>query len=317
MRQLPRKQELFTSSCCMKEKICIVITGPTAVGKTACAVKWAEAFSTSIISADSRQCYRELDIGVAKPGPAELAAVPHYFINSHSIHEEVNASVFERYALKAADEIFQRHRIAIMVGGTGLYIKAFTSGLDEMPAVDPAVRAGLRLEWEKKGLHWLQETVRKEDSDYFSSGEIQNPQRLLRALEVVRSTGRSIRTFQRGEPAQRPFKIVQMGLELPRDLLYERINQRVDEMIESGLEAELEGLQFFLQLNALQTVGYREWIPFFEGRSGRDKVIDEIKKNTRHYAKRQLTWLKKDENITWIDARDEAAITRFMSSFEI
>jgi tRNA dimethylallyltransferase len=301
----------------MKENICIVITGPTAVGKTACAVRWAQHFSTSIISADSRQCYRELDIGVAKPDPIELAAVPHYFINSHSIHEEVNASVFERYALEVANKLFRQHNLVIMVGGTGLYIKAFTSGLDEMPPIDTAVRASLRQEWDEKGLYWLQETVRNEDPVYYSAGEIQNPQRLLRALEVLRSTGRSIRSFQRGEPVQRPFKIVQLGLELPRNLLYERINQRVDEMVKKGLEEELERLKPFISLNALQTVGYREWIPYFEGRISREEVIEEIKKNTRHYAKRQLTWLKRDESITWVDARDEEAIVRFMSHFEV
>jgi tRNA dimethylallyltransferase len=290
-----------------KNKTVIIIAGPTAVGKTAFAIAVAKLLNTHIISADSRQCYKEMDIGVAKPSEAELQEVKHYFINSHSIHDEVNAATFEQYALNAANEIFQTHDTAVMVGGTGLYIKAFCEGLDDIPPVDETLRLRLISEYEKNGLEWLQHQVRQKDPSFWQTAEQQNPQRLLRALEVIDATGESIAAFRKGNKKERDFDIVKLGLELPREELYDRINKRVDQMVETGLIEEAKALLPFRNLNALQTVGYRELFEYFDGNAGLGHAIDEIKKNTRHYAKRQLTWFKRDKNIHWFSPGNDPA----------
>lgn len=282
-------------------KTCIIIAGPTAVGKTDLAIQLAQYFSTQIISADSRQCYSELNIGVARPSEQELALVPHYFINSHSIQQLVSAADFEKYALEHVEKIFEQQDLAIMVGGTGLYIRAFCEGLDEIPSIDEAVKKIIISNYNEGGIIWLQEQIKKEDPSYFLQGEILNPQRMMRALEVKLSTGKSITSFQSKQKKQRPFNIIQLGLELPRQELYERINKRVEMMIASGLEEEVKRLLPYKHLNALQTVGYRELFDMLEGNISREKAIELIKQNTRHYAKRQMTWFKKDANIEWID----------------
>ena len=299
------------------KKTVIIIAGPTASGKTALAMLLAQHFSTQIISADSRQCYKELNIGVAKPSAAELSLVHHYFINSHSITDNISAADYEKYAMVSVEKIFEKNNLAIMVGGTGLYIKAFCEGLDEIPAIDEAVRKTIVTNYNNGGIEWLQQEVKKQDSEYYIKGEIFNPQRMMRALEVKFSTGQSITCFQRKQKKERPFNIIKTGLELPRPVLYNRINKRVDEMMEQGLEAEVKELMPFKHLNALQTVGYRELFNFFEGQLSREKAIDLIKQNTRHYAKRQMTWFKKDEGIHWVDAQDEhvaeASILHFIN----
>jgi len=286
------------------KKTVIIIAGPTASGKTALAMLLAQHFSTQIISADSRQCYKELNIGVAKPSAAELSLVHHYFINSHSITDNISAADYEKYAMVSVEKIFEKNNLAIMVGGTGLYIKAFCEGLDEIPAIDEAVRKTIVTNYNNGGIEWLQQEVKKQDSEYYIKGEIFNPQRMMRALEVKFSTSQSITRFQRKQKKERPFNIIKTGLELPRPALYNRINKRVDEMMEQGLEAEVKELMPFKHLNALQTVGYRELFNFFEGQLSREKAIDLIKQNTRHYAKRQMTWFKKDEEINWVDVSD-------------
>jgi tRNA dimethylallyltransferase len=273
--------------------------GPTAVGKTSFAISLAQHLKTEIISADARQCYAELNIGVARPSLEELSLVPHHFIASHSVNESVNAQVFENYALAKADELFKTHHSVVMVGGTGLYIKAFCEGLDLIPAIDPANREDIIKQYEKLGLRWLQKEVSVKDPMYWAKGEQQNPQRLMRALEVMLGTGASIVSFQIKNKITRPFNIVKVGLELPRAQLYERINQRVISMVENGLETEVRNLLPQNHLNALQTVGYSEWAPYFEGNLSKEKVIENIQQNTRHYAKRQMTWFKKDPEITW------------------
>jgi tRNA dimethylallyltransferase len=273
--------------------------GPTAVGKTSFAITLAQHLKTEIISADARQCYAELSIGVARPSLEELSKVPHHFITSHSVNETVNAQVFENYALAKADELFKTHHSVVMVGGTGLYIKAFCEGLDLIPAIDPAIREDIIKQYEKLGLRWLQKEVSVKDPMYWAKGEQQNPQRLMRALEVMLGTGASIVSFQIKNKITRPFNIVKVGLELPREQLYERINQRVISMVENGLETEVRNLLPQNHLNALQTVGYSEWAPYFEGNLSKEKVIENIQQNTRHYAKRQMTWFKKDLDITW------------------
>ncbi|HSC36812.1 MAG TPA: tRNA (adenosine(37)-N6)-dimethylallyltransferase MiaA [Chitinophagaceae bacterium] len=278
---------------------CIVIAGPTAVGKTALAIAVAQHFNTSIISADSRQCFTELSIGVAKPSPEELQQVKHYFINSHSVKQDVNAAVFEQYALTTAETIFRDHDTVVMAGGTGLYIKAFCEGLDDIPGIDATLREELLQQYKTGGMNWLQEAVRTEDPVYYASGEIQNPRRLLRALEVKRATGQSIRSFQEGKTASRDFNIIKIGLDLPREQLYNNINHRVDNMMQEGLLAEVTALLPYRQLNALQTVGYKELFDYLDNTLSLDAAVDLIKTNTRRYAKRQLTWFRKDAAIKW------------------
>lgn len=236
----------------------IIVAGPTAVGKTAVAIQLAKHFATSIISADSRQCYKELNIGVARPSVQELAAINHYFIASHSILDEITAAGFEQYALQKATELFQQHDTVVMVGGTGLYIKAFCEGLDLIPAVDPAIREQIISNYNSNGLAWLQEQVQQKDPAFYASGEIQNPQRMMRALEVVESTGQSVLSFRKGEKAQRDFKIIKIGLELPKEELHRRIYTRIDQMMQAGQLEEVKKLVPYKHLNALQTVGYKE-----------------------------------------------------------
>ena len=263
----------------MNKKICIIISGPTAVGKTSFAIGLAQKYNTQIISADSRQCFKELNIGVAKPTTAQLEKVKHYFINSHSIHEEMNARIFEAYSLKAVNEIFENNDIAIMVGGTGLYIKAFAEGLDEIPEVDEMIRKQINEKYLLNGTEWLFNELKLHDAVFFSKGEMQNPQRMLRALEVKLSTGRSIFDFHSAKKTKREFEIKVRLLELPREQLYQDINLRVDEMMNNGLLKEAEGLYSYKHLNALQTVGYKELFGYFDGKIPLDKAVEEIKKN--------------------------------------
>ncbi len=277
----------------MKNKTCFIVCGATAVGKTSYAIDLAGKYNTQIISADSRQCYKELNIGVAKPTGEQLISVHHYFINSHSVHDEVNVKVFEQYALAAAKKIFQTNDYAVMAGGTGLYIKAFCEGLDDVPDVNIALRKEITETYEAKGLQWLQEEIRERDPEYFSSAEIANPQRLMRALEVKLSTGDSILNFQSGKKAVREFDIKTINLEMPRSDLYKRINHRVEEMMQQGLLKEAEALYPFKKLNALQTVGYKELFEYMNDQVTLDEAIEKIKKNTRQFAKRQITWFKK------------------------
>jgi tRNA dimethylallyltransferase len=279
-----------------------IVLGPTAVGKTAYAIELAKKLKTEIISADARQCFKELNIGVARPSEAELASVPHHFIASHSIHEPVNAGVFETYALEKTAELLNQYGSAVMVGGTGLYIKAFAEGMDAIPAIDPAIRIQVQNDLANNGLIWLQGEVEKLDPQYWAAadlGEQQNAQRLSRALEVVLGTGQSILDFQQQQKKHRPFAIQKIGLEMPRVQLYDRINQRVLQMVEQGLEEEVRSLVPQFHLNALQTVGYQEWLSYFEEKQTKEAIVNAIQQNTRHYAKRQMTWFKKDTSIQW------------------
>jgi tRNA dimethylallyltransferase len=280
-------------------KTIIIITGPTASGKTSMALQLARKYNTEIISADSRQCFREMNIGVAKPSSVELASVKHYFINSHSIHEDVNAATFEQYALNAASEIFKHNDVGIMAGGTGLYIKAFCEGLDDIPAVPADLRAEIIHQYEQKGLQWLQEELKVRDPLYYSDGEIQNPQRIMRALEVKLATGKSIKEFQKKGKVRRDFNIVKYGIEISKEQLHSNINLRVDKMMEDGLLEEVRSLLPYRHLNALQTVGYAEIFDYLDGKITLEEAVERIKINTRQYAKRQMTWFRKDKEIQW------------------
>jgi tRNA dimethylallyltransferase len=280
----------------------IVIVGPTAVGKTAFAIALAQHFNTQIISADSRQCYNELSIGVAKPSTDELAAVKHYFIGTHSINEEVNAGVFEKYALDTAATIFKTNAVAVMVGGTGLYIKSFCEGIDLMPSIDPVLRNKIIEDYETNGIEWLQHQVAANDPIYWeSTHEKNNPQRLMRALEMVLATGKSITEFQSAQKVKRPFNILKVGLSMPREILNDRINNRVDAMMGDGLLEEVKGLLPMTHLNALQTVGYQEIFAHLRGEISLQEAVLQIKQHTRQYAKRQMTWFTKDTAVNWLE----------------
>ena len=299
----------------MHKKTCIIVVGPTGVGKTNLSLELAKHFNTSIISADSRQCFRELNIGVAKPTPEQLACIKHYFINSHGIDEELNAAVFEQLSLEWVNEIFLHKDIAIMVGGTGLYVKAFLEGLDDIPPSSTELRKRIISQYEEKGIEWLQQTIKDQDPFFHETGEIQNPNRIIRALEVMTASGRSILSFRSNRKKERPFNILQLGLELPRVDLYNNINRRVDVMISSGLIEEARSLYPNRDLNALHTVGYTELFEYFDGKASLEKAIDLIKKNSRNYAKRQLTWFKKDGSINWFQPAQTISITAFVNDW--
>ena len=295
-----------------QENTIIIIVGPTASGKTSLSLQLAQYLNTNIISTDSRQCFKELNIGVAKPANEELERVKHYFINSHSIFENVTAQTFEQCALKASEEIFKHNKYAVMAGGTGLYIKAFCEGLDEIPDVDEIIRKEIIEEYNNKGLLWLQNEVKKKDPLFWQAGEQQNPQRLMRALEVFLSSGKSITTFRTQVKKERSFNIIKVGLDISKEQLHSNIDTRIDEMIENGLVNEVESLWTYKNLNALQTVGYKEIFEYFEGSISLKDAIKKIKANTNQYAKRQMTWFKKDKSIYWIKAAQLPLLMSFV-----
>lgn len=290
-----------------------VIAGPTAVGKTSVAIQLAEQLGTSIISADSRQCYQEMSAGTAKPTKEELEAVRHYFINSHSITDDLTAADYEQLATGYLDEIFREHDAAVVCGGTGLYIKALCEGIDVMPPVDKQIEKDISRQYKEQGLSWLQEAVKTEDPAFYEVGEIQNHVRLIRALSFVRSTGESIIKYRTGVKKQRPFRVIKIALELPRNVLYERINRRVDIMMEEGLLEEVRSLYKYRYLKNLQTVGYSELFTYLDGDCTLSEAIDKIKQNTRNYAKRQMTWFRKDKEYHWFNVGDGDIIEKILA----
>lgn len=281
-----------------------VICGPTAAGKTSIAIKLAGRLHTSIISADSRQCYREMSIGTAKPTPAELRETKHYFIDAFPVTTHITAADYEQLALQYLEEIFQSHDVAVVCGGTGLYIKALCEGLDDMPEVDEEINREINETYKREGISWLQQTVREEDPEFYTVAETENPARLLRALVFKRSTGKSILTYRSGKVKQRDFSIIKIGLELPREILYNHINLRVDHMMQHGLLDEVKKLYPQRTLKNLQTVGYTELFDYIDGKYTLAEAVEKIKQHTRNYAKRQLTWFRKDKSISWFDPND-------------
>jgi tRNA dimethylallyltransferase len=286
-------------------KTVIIIAGPTAAGKTALAIRLASHFETAVISADSRQCYKEISIGTAKPSLQELQTVPHYFIDSHSITEEVNAGIYERLSLQYASQIFQHRDVAVMCGGTGLYIRAFSEGIDDIPAAPPEIRQEINEQYEKEGITWLQEELRVKDPAFYAVAEIHNPQRLIRALEVLYTTGQSITTFRTANIATRDFNIIKIGVTLPKEVLHANIEHRVHAMIAAGLVEEVRSVLPYRDHNALQTVGYKEIFDYLDGVTTLEQAIELIIIHTRQYAKRQLTWFKRDPAMQWFDARED------------
>ncbi|MBX2894665.1 MAG: tRNA (adenosine(37)-N6)-dimethylallyltransferase MiaA [Cyclobacteriaceae bacterium] len=277
----------------------IVIVGPTAVGKTTLAIRLAQQLQTEIISADSRQIYKELEIGTAKPSPAELMQVKHHFINTHSIKDDYDAGAYGREALTLIHFLFQQYDNLILCGGSGLYIKAVLEGFDEMPPIPEGLRAQIIEEYEANGLTWLQAQVKQVDPAYFEIVDIQNPHRLIRALELYRAWQKPMHELRQQKKTEHPFQIVKIGIELEREELYNRIDMRMDGMIEQGLFAEAEKFYPLRHLNALQTVGYREIFGFMDGLYDKAEAVRLLKRNSRHYAKRQLTWFKKDPDTKW------------------
>ena len=282
----------------------IVIAGPTAVGKTATAIKLAQQLKTEIISADSRQFYREMSIGTAKPSTEELGQVNHHFIDSHSIKENFTVGDFEKEALPLLDKLFKTHDQVVMVGGSGLFIQAVTKGFDDLPTADPEIRGKFNQELAKKGIQHLQNKLKEVDPEYYDEVDLNNPQRLIRALEVFEATGKPFSSYRKAVTNTRSFECITIVLNLPREDLYDRINRRVDIMVEQGLVEEARSLLPFRHLNALNTVGYSELFDYFDGKTDLDTAIGMIKQNTRRFAKRQLTWFRKGKDMKWMAADD-------------
>ena len=290
-----------------------MIVGPTAVGKTALAIELAKALGTEIISADSRQFYREMTIGTAKPTVEDLAIVRHHFIDSHSILQKYDAAQFGEDALMRAYDLFQLYDTVVVCGGSGLYIKALLEGFDDIPEVPDEIREAISEKYEALGLPWLQQEVQKFDPEYYSVADQQNPARLSRALEVVLATGSSITSFQKKQKRVLPFQVIKIGLDMERKELYRRIDERMDAMIQAGLFEEAEKLYPYREHNALQTVGYQEIFDFMEGKYDRNEAIRLLKRNSRRYAKRQLTWFKRDEEIRWFSNTNSSALVKFIT----
>ncbi len=288
------------------------MVGPTAIGKTDLAIRLAQHFKTEIISADSRQFFKEMSIGTAKPSAAELESAKHHFINSHSILDAFSVGDFEKEGLKKLTAIFAKEQMAILVGGSGLYINAITQGFDNLPKAPPELRDELNELLSSKGIEALQQQLKALDPDYFAEVDTNNPQRLIRALEVCISTGKPFSSFRTSTTQNRPFKIIKIGLNIDRELLYQRINQRVDLMMEQGLLDEVKRLLPYRDLNALQTVGYHELFTYLDGKCSLEEALEKIKQNTRRFAKRQLTWFRKDTDITWFEPGQTPEIIRYV-----
>lgn len=291
--------------------VCIV--GPTAVGKTNVAITLAQQFSTEIVSADSRQFFKEMSIGTAKPSPEELAAAPHHFINSHSITQAFSVGDFEKEAISLLENLFKKHSIAFLVGGSGLYVQAITQGFDSLPKAPPELRAELNKQLTEKGIESLQKRLEALDPTYYNEVDIYNPQRIIRALEVCISTGQPFSAYRTHAANERPFEVLTIGLNTERSQLYDRINKRVDTMMEQGLLAEVETLLPYRELNALQTVGYQEIFDYLEGKKSLEKAVEEIKQNTRRFAKRQLTWFRKNTETHWFEPQQVPEISALIS----
>jgi len=283
------------------KKTLITIVGPTAVGKTSLSILIASYFNTEIISCDSRQFYKEMTIGTAVPEKEELAVVPHHFIQNRSVFEDYNVGAYERDALNVLGTLFKKHNTVVMVGGSGLYVKAVLEGLDDFPKIDPSIRLELKHVLETEGIIPLQDQLKKLDVSTYNTIDIENPQRVIRALEMCIGSNLPYSSYTGKLKKKRKFNSIVIGLNGEREKIYERINRRVDLMVEKGLLDEAKKLYPNKELNALQTVGYKELFSFFEEKVTKDEAIQEIKKNTRRFAKRQLTWFNKDASIYWFD----------------
>ncbi len=292
---------LMKSLNVFKNKTLICVVGPTAIGKTSLAIEIAKKYSTEIISADSRQFYKEMSIGTAVPSNEELNTVKHHFIQNRSIFEDYSVGDFEKDSLKLLESLFETYNSVVMVGGSGLYIDAVVNGLDTFPDVPSEVRKKIISEFESKGIELLQKELKELDPHYYKKVDLQNHHRLIRALEICRSTGLPYSSFLRSSNTDRNFNTIYIGLTARRETIYNRINKRVEYMIEDGLIHEAKLLHKYKDLNALQTVGYKELFNYFEGKFSEEQAIEEIKKNTRRFAKKQGTWFRRNNDISWFD----------------
>jgi tRNA dimethylallyltransferase len=290
----------------------ILVVGPTAVGKTDLCLKLAKKFQTEILSCDSRQFYREMNRGTAKPSVDELAEAPHHFINNLSITDAYDVRKYEEEALDLLGNLFQKHRVVILTGGTGLFADVVVNGMDAIPEVAPEIREEIIHEYQSKGLTWLQVAVQEVDPEFYAQVDRANPQRLMRALEIWRGTGLKFSSFRTKNKVKRPFEVIKIGLDRPREELYRRIDSRMEQMLAKGLFAEAEGLFEKRGLNALQTLGYTEIFDFLEGKYDKEELIRLLKRNSRRYAKRQLTWFRRDPLIHWFHPSEEQEILAFI-----
>jgi tRNA dimethylallyltransferase len=297
-----------------KNKYLLVIAGPTAIGKTAFSIAIAKHFGTEIISADSRQFYREMRIGTAYPEPEELAVVKHHFVGNLSIEDHYNVSRYESDVLGLLEELYQSHDIVVITGGSGLYLDAVCRGIDELPDPDPALRQSLKDDLSEMGIGVLQRRLQELDPEYYEIVDLNNPKRLLRALEVCIQTGQTYSSLRMNTVKPRPFNIIKIGLNTDRDLLFKRIGERVDKMMEKGLLDEVKSLLPLRENNALNTVGYKELFAYFDGDVSLEQAIENIKTNTRRYAKRQLTWFKRDQEIKWFEPEGLEEVLAFVES---
>ena len=293
-----------------RKKYVIAVVGTTAIGKTALAIKLAKMYNAEIISADSRQFFKELSIGTAVPSKEELAAVPHHFIQNLSIFDSYSVGHFERDALQKIEELHKKNNVVILVGGSGLYLKAVLKGLDYFPDVDKQIRSDLIEELNTKGIYSLQKKLKQLDEVSFNTIAIDNPQRIIRALEICIGSGKKYSSFLNKDKGKRKFTAINIGLTAERQTIYDRINKRVDLMVATGLIDEAKSVYPYKHLNALQTVGYRELFSFFDGEIDKEFAISEIKKNTRRFAKRQITWFKKQEDIKWFDYLENSNVIK-------
>ncbi|WP_128331738.1 tRNA (adenosine(37)-N6)-dimethylallyltransferase MiaA [Apibacter sp. HY039] len=295
-----------------KSKILFSVIGPTAIGKTRLSIDIAQHLNTEIISCDSRQFYKEMKIGTAFPTKEELNAVPHHFIGNLSILQEYSVGEYEKEAITKITNLFQNYNQVVMVGGSGLYEKAVNEGLDEFPHADSKIKASLIEELESKGIEYLQEKLLKVDPEYYYQVDVHNPSRIIRALEVYEQTGKPYSAFRKNNKKSRNFTSIKIGLTAPREIIYDRINQRVDKMMQQGLLEEVRELLPYRNTNALLTVGYRELFDFLDGVLSLEKAIEEIKKNSRRYAKRQLTWYRRDNSVHWFEYDETESIIDFV-----
>lgn len=298
----------------IQSPVLIVLVGPTGVGKTALSLTIARVFNAPIVSSDSRQFFREMSIGTAAPTAQELSKAKHYFVGTHSIHEEYSAGQFELDALNLFEELFQKGKVVVLSGGSMLYLDAVCKGMDDIPPVKPEVRMYWQEEFAKYGLQHIQEALLKEDPVYYEEVDLMNHKRILHALEVCTSSGKPFSHFRTGISKERPFRILKIGLNRPRPELYERINRRVDMMMDDGLLQEAKGLYQFRHLNALNTVGYKEIFGYLDGEYDLEKAVELIKRNSRHYAKRQLTWFNRNSSINWFHPDQVEDVINFVRS---
>lgn len=296
----------------MSSKRLLVVVGPTGSGKTDLSIRLARHYAAPILSTDSRQVYRGMPIGTAQPSDDQLQAVEHHFIASHDLKDNLNCGEYETQALERLEKLFADHDYVVAVGGSGLYVRALCEGMDDLPQADESLRAELCQRLEAEGVGVLAEQLRELDPAYYEVVDRSNPARVVRALEVCLQTGRPYSEQRTGERRPRPFEIVKIGVDLPREELYDRINRRVDQMLADGLEAEARTLYPYRELNALQTVGYREFFDYFDGRTSYDEAVELIKRNSRRYAKRQLTWFRRDPEVRWFRPDDDEAMINYI-----